>query len=114
MTKIDRGPIYLPGKEIMFRTLVHAMHFPAVQRKVNGFVEITFTVDENGEAKNYSVAKSLATDVDAEALRCLKLIQRDWLPGTLNGKPVATIVTKLFTFSNGIYNITKDYFENIN
>ncbi len=101
--RLNRQPIFLPGAEIRNRVLMHGLRYPmyAMRRGVAGNVLVAFTIDEQGHAKDYYVAKPVDPSLDAEALRCVKMIEGDWAPGLLNGKPVATIVTQRVGFNQG-------------
>lgn len=100
VTKLERVPIFLPGKEIVGRAMLFSLRYPyyAYQRGVWGTVAVSFTVDEKGNVKDYYISRPVDRSLDNEALRCVKLIQGEWLPGLQNGKPVATVITQHVSF----------------
>jgi TonB family protein len=55
--------------------------------KVSGSVLLKVTVDENGNAQNIQVAKSLDEGLDQKAIEAVR--QWRFAPGTEDGKPVA-------------------------
>ncbi|MES2278445.1 MAG: TonB family protein [Bacteroidota bacterium] len=87
---MDRAPIYLGG-EMMYRSLLYNIRYPELARSkhVAGRVIISFTIDEQGHVRDYHIDKSLGYGCDEEALRVVKLIPDDWVPGKLLGKYVA-------------------------
>lgn len=93
-TLLQRPPIYLSGNEIMLRNLLYDLHYPpdATAKKISGQVIISFTVDEHGHARDYYVARGLGHGLDNEALRIVKSIPNDWVPGVLDGKPLPVIL----------------------
>jgi TonB family protein len=89
-TLLQRAPIYL-SPDLMYRPLIYNIVYPAaaISKKVAGRVIISFTVDENGHMRDYKVEQGMGYGCDEEALRVVKLIPEDWVPGKLNGKNVA-------------------------
>jgi protein TonB len=55
--------------------------------KVSGSVLLKLTVDENGDAQDIQVAKSLDEGLDQKAIEAVR--QWRFAPGTEGGKPVA-------------------------
>ncbi|MFM1999084.1 MAG: hypothetical protein RL204_1031 [Bacteroidota bacterium] len=51
----------------------------------NGTVYIDVTVDATGQGRNFTIAKGLSPNTDAEALRVVKLMRFN--PGTFDGIP---------------------------
>jgi TonB family protein len=88
---LNRAPIYLDGTEGMFKVVTTNQNYPvkAKEANVQGKVTITFTIDSLGKTSNYKVRKGIGSGCDEEALRVVKLIDGDWLPGLVNDKPVA-------------------------
>ena len=93
-TVMDRPPVFLGGESIMYRTLMFNLRFPAEARakRVSGRVLVAFTVDGQGHTRDYKVLQHLGYGCDEEALRVIKLIPDDWVPGVLNGKNVPVII----------------------
>lgn len=101
--KLDRPPIYLDGEARFSRPLVVGISYPsqAKEASIQGTVIITFTVSDKGEVSNYSVKKSIGSGCDEEAMRAVKCIDGDWLPGLLNSKPVTVEYDVPVTFTLG-------------
>jgi TonB family protein len=100
LTRLEQVPIYIPGANTIYQSIAKAMRYPrtAMERRIAGKVVVGFTVNEQGHAKDHHVINSVDPSLDAEALRCVKLIKDEWAPGMLNGKPVAAIVTMPIIF----------------
>ncbi|MEI7831294.1 MAG: energy transducer TonB [Prolixibacteraceae bacterium] len=50
---------------------------------------VKFVVSPKGEIHDFTVINSVSTDIDEEVIRVLKTTEGMWMPGSLNGKPVA-------------------------
>jgi protein TonB len=93
-TKLEYGPIYLSGDYVMYRPLLYNVIAPpdAVKNHVADRVFVSFTIDENGHARDYHVDNHVGHGCDEEAVRLVKQIPDDWVPGRLNGKNVAVVL----------------------
>ena len=88
---LDRPPIYIGGYQEASKAMSNAnLKYPieAKENETSGTVWISFFVDINGKAINHQVEKSIGDGCDEEALRVVKEIPNNWLPGLLDGKPV--------------------------
>ena len=94
ITKLERSPVIIPGWNFLYRELGSILRYPstAVENDINGKVIIGFTVDETGKVKDHYISQKVHPLLDEEALRSVKELTTEWLPGLLNGKPVATMV----------------------
>ena len=64
---------------------------------VTGRVIVRFVVETDGSIGDVSIIKSLSPELDAEAERVVKMMPR-WIPGEINGKPVASYFNLPFSF----------------
>jgi len=73
----------------MSKFLTSHVRYPegSMRQQTEGSVVVRFLVDEQGRISNAYVLKSIAADLDAEALRVVALMPR-WAPGLRNGDPV--------------------------
>ena len=94
-TTLGRPPIFLGGDDFVLSELVKNVRYPstAVENRKSGKVYVLFTVDKFGKTKNYHVETLLGFGLDEEAIRVLKLLPDNWLPGLLNDQPVDVEVT---------------------
>ncbi|KAF5029122.1 hypothetical protein DSECCO2_651920 [anaerobic digester metagenome] len=92
-------PEYPGGNEAMSAFMVKNIKYPeaAKSKGVQGTVYISFVVGSDGKVTDVEVQKSVAPDLDAEALRVVKMMP-DWKPAENKGKPVAVNMTLPVTF----------------
>lgn len=64
---------------------------------VHGRVIVSFTVQEDGSIDDVRVIRSVYPDLDEEAVRVVKLLP-NFIPATVNGKPVKSKYTLPVTF----------------
>jgi protein TonB len=90
-TELERIPLYIGGNIFMFENIVQRVNFPeeAMENGISGEVKIVFTIDSNGKTSNHRVAKGIGYGCDEEALRFVKSLPDNWIPGILNGKLVS-------------------------
>jgi hypothetical protein len=97
---LDRPPLYVGGASRFNEFVADELHIPLHKpgEKVRGTVYVQFTIDSTGTTSDHLVLKGIGVACDGEALRTIKSIDDDWLPGILNGKPVSVqyIVTVIF------------------
>ena len=69
------------------------MRYPAQAKfaGIQGNVLVGFTIGADGKTSNYHIVKPLGGGCDEEAIATVKKINGEWLPGMLNGKPVAVM-----------------------
>lgn len=59
----------------------------ASKRKINGKVDMSFSIEEDGILSDFKIEKDLGFGLGEEAIRVLKLSPK-WIPGSQEGKPV--------------------------
>lgn len=89
-TTLSRPPIFLGGDHLILSELVKNLRYPsmAAESGKSGVVYVVFTVDKLGKTNNHHVKSPLGFGMDEEAIRVLKLLPDDWLPGLLGEQPV--------------------------
>jgi TonB family protein len=89
-TTLSRPPIFLGGDHLILSELVKNLRYPsmAFENGKSGVVYVVFTVDKLGKTSNHHVETPLGFGMDEEAIRVLKLLPDDWLPGLLGEQPV--------------------------
>jgi TonB family protein len=104
--KLDRPPIDLDGDGKRIAIAIMKTRYPAEakEKNIQGKVIIAFTVDTNGGISNYRIKKGIGGGCDEEALRVIKLVNGEWLPGMLNDKPVKVEFEMPFSFTLQIAN----------
>lgn len=87
--KLDVGPSFPGGKEVLKRYMELNTHYPeeAKSAGIAGRVIIGFMIEPNGNIVNVTVLKSVHPSLDAEAVRVISAMPQ-WSPGMVDGKPV--------------------------
>lgn len=103
-TSVEQVPEFPGGLPAFYEFLGKNIKYPAESRQkgIQGKVIISFIVEMDGELTNFEVKKSVANDIDQEALRVLKMSPK-WKPGIQNGLTVrvAYAVPISFTMEDG-------------
>lgn len=99
-TVLSRPPLYLGGDAYIMSELAKNTRYPqeAMENGTSGVVPVRFTVDRYGKTSNHHVETLLGHGLDEEAIRVLKLIPDNWLPGLVAGRPVDVEVIYPITF----------------
>jgi TonB family protein len=92
-------PEYPGGMNGLMQHLARNVRYPAaaLRARAQGKVQVTFIIDETGQARDLRVAQGVTPELDAEALRVLQKMPR-WLPGRLQDEPVPVLYTVPVTF----------------
>lgn len=100
--RLDRWP-YFRG---LTKFLAHNLKYPedALKAGVQGSVQVSFLIDEDGNASSGRVMKSAGVDFDDEALRLVNLMPK-WTPAQKDGKPIAVWYTISIQFDPELYKL---------
>jgi TonB family protein len=97
--------------------LMNTVQYPqeAVNYGQQGTEVVKFVVTPSGEVTNFNVINSVCSGMDDEVIRMLQLTNGMWLPGLINGEPVAmaqevSVVFKLHP-SGDFVAMAKDYLK---
>lgn len=90
--QLERPPVFLGGSALFSKALTSEIRYPmdAMRIGTTGKVFITFLVDKEGKAKNYKIIRGLGDGCDEEALRVVKGLGDNWIPGIFKGETVTT------------------------
>lgn len=82
-------PQYPGGEEALKKYLLKELQYPYEAQKIEakGEVVVSFFVERSGSITGVHVIKSVATELDAEAMRVIRNMPR-WVPGSKNGVPM--------------------------
>ena len=96
---VEQMPSFPGGPAAMMEFISRSIVYPvsALKQELQGRVIVSFIVERDGRLSNAKVVKSVAPDLDKEALRIVKKMPR-WIPGKLNGVCVRTKYTIPITF----------------
>ena len=85
---IEKMPSFPGGFEALSQYLMDNVHYPekCLKDSVTGKVIVGFTVTEDGSLSDIKVMRSVAPELDKEAVRVIKTMPK-WEPGEREGKP---------------------------
>ena len=86
---LDKAPEFNGGLQAYGKFLEKNLNYPINSRDngIQGRVYISFVIEKDGTPTDFKVAKGIATDLNNESLRVLKLSPK-WIPGIQRGKSV--------------------------
>lgn len=98
--RLQRSPIYLGGNQLRTRVIQDEISYPikAIDLSIYGTVWISFYVNTEGETEDYTIVKRIGGGCDEEALRVIKLIPDNWVPGVFENKTVKVQILMPITF----------------
>lgn len=90
ITKLNRPPLFIGGSALMSEAIFRNIRYPqeAIENNISGKVFITFTIDINGKTSNHKITQGIGSGCDEEALRVVKEIPDNWIPGLLDEQKV--------------------------
>lgn len=104
LSLLDRPPLYIGGtskiNEFIASVIESPLHKP--YEKVKGTVYIEFLIDSNGTVSNHRVLKGIGAKCNLEALRVVRSLPDEWLPGVLNGRLVSVFYVIPIIFDDKI------------
>lgn len=89
--KLTNPPMYIGGQNAVSESLFTSkLRYPneAKANGISGTVWISLFVDKNGKAINHKIEEGIGGGCDEEALRVIKEVPNNWLPGSINGELV--------------------------
>ncbi|UKN00169.1 TonB family protein [Paracrocinitomix mangrovi] len=98
--KPQQPPIFLEGETVKNRVIQENISYPqeAITNNIFGTVHVSFFVNNEGQATDHQIIKSIGGGCDEEALRVVMLIPDEWAPAIYNGTVVESKVIVLITF----------------
>lgn len=89
-TPMEVQPEFPGGEDKMMSWLAKNMRYPSGAQKAGaqGLIVVSYLIDTSGQISNIEVLRSIHPDLDAEAIRIVKLLPK-FKPGTIEGKPTA-------------------------
>lgn len=102
--ELPNGAQVLGGYAQLYRMFMYTMMYPADARRMGtqGKVKVRFTVDTQGNLKNFKVTSGLGHGLDEEAIRTIKECKMEWFPALdSNGNPVESEIELPLTFQLG-------------
>lgn len=99
-SRVEVSAQFPGGLEAFGKFLVKTVRYPADARfkNIQGKVFLTFVVERDGSLTNMKVVKGVSDDLDAEAIRVMKLSPK-WEPGKQGGVAVRQNYTVPISFA---------------
>ena len=90
LTVLDRPPLYMGGTSRLNDDISSEIILPLhkAEEKITGTVFLRFTIDSMGKPYDHHLLRGIGNACNVEAMRVIKIIPGEWLPGILEGKPV--------------------------
>ena len=93
LTEVDQMPEFPGGDVELYRYIFKKIKYPrnCVAKGISGIVVVKFTIDTLGLLSNIHTVKSLAPEIDAEAIRVIESMnhmKKRWKPGRHEGRAV--------------------------
>ena len=102
-TIVEQMPEFEGGNDALMSFISKNIVYPrnAVENEIQGTIYLTYVVGFDGSLSNIKLLKSVSggTELNAEAIRILKLTEGKWKPGKQNGKPVNVQMSLPFKFT---------------
>ena len=97
---VQQPPEFVGGQNKFGKYLAHTIRYPSASflSRTQGKVIITMIVEKDGSLSHLKVTRSVAEDIDKEALRAMNISPK-WKPGMQNGKPVRVQYSVPISFS---------------
>lgn len=89
-TKVEENAGFQGGSKALGRFLQKNLRYPkdAQKKRKQGKVFSSFVIDKDGSISDVQVLKGIWPSLDEEAVRVIYLMDGNWIPGKLRGKPV--------------------------
>jgi protein TonB len=99
-TSVQQEPQFPGGMNKFYYYLSGVIRYPgaSAQKHIQGKVLLNFIVEKDGSLTHIKVIKSVAKDIDAEAVRVMKGSPK-WNPGMQNGNAVRVSYTIPISFT---------------
>lgn len=96
---LSRPPTVIGGSRVYLEVIARNLKMPssAFRRGANGRVYVRFIIDETGKTSDFGVLKKGDNELDAEAIRVVKLVE-GWQPALKGNMPVKVIHTIPISF----------------
>ena len=90
----NRNACYPYGDNSLLEFIYKNIRYPisALEKRASGKVYISVVIDPFGKPKEIKILKGVQSDLDAEAIRVIKLIT-NWLPAIQDGKAVESTIS---------------------
>ncbi|MCK9413886.1 MAG: energy transducer TonB [Prolixibacteraceae bacterium] len=100
MSILDRPPLFIGGMSRLNDCVNNELRIPLhkPEQNVQGTVYVAVTIDSLGKTSRQRIIKGIGKACNEEALRVMRSIPDDWIPGVLNDQFVTVDYIILFQF----------------
>ena len=97
---VDKVAEYPGGQKQLIKDLSKTIRYPeeAYKADIQGRVVVRFQINKDGSVSNCKVIRGVDPTLDAEAVRVVENLPGKWIPGEVNGKPVASVFNMPVSF----------------
>lgn len=87
--KPDQAPAFIGGYSALYQFISFSLRYPADARRygIQGKVLISVIITKEGRMTSETIESGIGHGANEEALRVMKLIPDEWIPGLVNGEP---------------------------
>ncbi len=98
--KPETRPSYPGGDDAYQDFIMHNVYYPAKARLkgIEGKVYACFVVEQDGSLTNLKILNGIGGGCDEEVLEIIRKM-RPWIPGTVEGRPVRSIMAIMISFT---------------
>ena len=98
---IETSPEFIGGLEKLKVFIQNNLRYSETLRnmQISGVVYVSLIIDKDGSIKEINMLHGLHPDANKEALRVIRLTDKKWKPGELNGEKVAAEIIIPVKFS---------------
>lgn len=102
LSKLERPPLFFGGSSWLADYVEEELSIPLHKEgeKVTGVVYVSFMIDSLGATSHHRILKGIGKACNNEALRVIKSIPDDWLPGVYDGHFVSVEYTVILVFDD--------------
>lgn len=86
--QIDQPVVYIDGTAELYNHIGRNFRYPqaAVESRTQGKVYVSFTIDSEGNIRDFEIEKGLGNGLDEEALKVVKTLPGKFSPAVVNGE----------------------------
>lgn len=99
--KLDTPVSFIGANVMKNHYFLKNLEYPhsAIEKGLSGKVIVSFYVDQNGVASGHFIKDKIGNGFDEAAIKAVKQIPNDWIPGTVEGKSVTVQVNMPVNFT---------------
>lgn len=92
---VEKMPEFIGGLDSLKSFIKANLHYPKenINNRIEGIVYVQFIIDVDGSVKQVKVIRGINDAADKEAVRVVKLTDKQWMPGEMKGKKVKVSYT---------------------